>query len=78
MSDSSLFIFNALSSVQILLYINCLNYAQVARLQEQLQRERDLRATLEAGLEIPQGPLPFSATIDEKVGLFTHICFTCS
>ncbi|KAL6317562.1 hypothetical protein AAG906_030315 [Vitis piasezkii] len=39
----------------------------VARLQEQLQKERDLRTALEAGLNMSQGPLPISATIDGKV-----------
>ncbi|KAI4389816.1 hypothetical protein MLD38_001998 [Melastoma candidum] len=38
----------------------------VARLQEQLQKERDLRKALEAGLKIPRGQLP-SANIDGKV-----------
>lgn len=36
----------------------------VARLQEQLQKERDLRASLEAGLGMVQGPA--SSHIDEK------------
>ncbi|XP_042498387.1 rho GTPase-activating protein 7-like isoform X2 [Macadamia integrifolia] len=36
----------------------------VARLQEQLQREMDLREALEAGLGISPGHLPFLATID--------------
>jgi electron transfer flavoprotein alpha/beta subunit len=34
-----------------------------------LQKERDLRRILEAGIETSQGPLPVLATIDEKVGL---------
>ncbi|KAL5558521.1 hypothetical protein UlMin_034732 [Ulmus minor] len=38
----------------------------VAILQEQLQKERDLRLALEAGLKISQGPLPNLATVDEK------------
>ncbi|XP_062099955.1 rho GTPase-activating protein REN1-like [Humulus lupulus] len=38
----------------------------VARLQEQLQKERDLRLVLEAGLKMSHGPLPYLATIDEK------------
>ncbi|PON70488.1 Rho GTPase activating protein [Trema orientale] len=38
----------------------------VARLQEQLQKERDLRVALEAGLRMSHGPLPYLATIDEK------------
>ncbi|XP_075649052.1 rho GTPase-activating protein REN1 isoform X3 [Castanea sativa] len=38
----------------------------VARLQEQLQKERDLRSTLEGGIQISQWPLPVLATIDEK------------
>lgn len=39
----------------------------VARLQDQLQRERDMRMALEAGLKSPQGSFPISATIDEKI-----------
>ncbi|KAL7175874.1 hypothetical protein ACSBR2_029449 [Camellia fascicularis] len=39
---------------------------EVTRLQEQLQKEIELRTVLEAGLKMPQGPLPLSATIDEK------------
>lgn len=39
----------------------------VSRLQEQLQKERDLRAALEAGLRISQLPLPIPSTIDEKM-----------
>ncbi|KAJ7965799.1 Rho GTPase activating protein [Quillaja saponaria] len=39
---------------------------EVARLQEQLQKERDLRATLEAGLKFPQDSLPDLTNIDEK------------
>lgn len=42
---------------------------QVARLKEQLQKERDLRMALEAGLKISQGPLPNLANINEKVSL---------
>ncbi|XP_042514912.1 rho GTPase-activating protein REN1-like isoform X2 [Macadamia integrifolia] len=38
----------------------------VARLQEQLQRERDLREALEAGLGMSLGHFPVSATIDCK------------
>ncbi|KAF5461991.1 hypothetical protein F2P56_018041 [Juglans regia] len=38
----------------------------VARLQELLQKERDLRATLEAGTQTYHGHLPGLATIDEK------------
>ncbi|CAI9771322.1 unnamed protein product [Fraxinus pennsylvanica] len=38
----------------------------VSRLQEQLQKERDLRAALEAGLRISQLPLFIPSTIDEK------------
>ncbi|THG17884.1 hypothetical protein TEA_019482 [Camellia sinensis var. sinensis] len=38
----------------------------VARLQEQLQKERELRAGLEDGLKMPQGSLPTSTTIGEK------------
>ncbi|XP_022768431.1 rho GTPase-activating protein REN1-like isoform X2 [Durio zibethinus] len=39
----------------------------VARLEEELQRERDKRAALEAGLNSSQGPIFFPATIDEKI-----------
>ncbi|PON63462.1 Rho GTPase activating protein [Parasponia andersonii] len=38
----------------------------LARLQEQLQKERDLRMALEAGLRMSHGPLPYLASIDEK------------
>ncbi|XP_030502800.2 rho GTPase-activating protein REN1 [Cannabis sativa] len=38
----------------------------VARLQEQLQKERDLRLALEAGLKMSHGPLPYLTAIDEK------------
>ncbi|KAL8162380.1 hypothetical protein V2J09_013869 [Rumex salicifolius] len=37
----------------------------VARLQEQLQNEREIRAALDAGLSISQ--IPISASVDEKV-----------
>ncbi|GAB2271108.1 hypothetical protein Dimus_005956 [Dionaea muscipula] len=43
---------------------------QVARLHEQLQKERDLRAALEAGLGI--GQVPVSAGIDEKTKAELH------
>ncbi|PKI40418.1 hypothetical protein CRG98_039195, partial [Punica granatum] len=54
---------------------------EVARLQEQLQKEKDLRRALEAGLKEPRGPIPCSANIDEKkeakwrlsFGSFTHL-----
>ncbi|KAK2992107.1 hypothetical protein RJ640_023490 [Escallonia rubra] len=39
----------------------------VARLQEQLQKERELRTILEAGFHMSQGVLPVSAAIDKKV-----------
>lgn len=38
----------------------------VSRLQEELQKEKDLRVTLEVGLKMSRGPLPVSASIDEK------------
>ncbi|XP_052190680.1 rho GTPase-activating protein REN1 isoform X2 [Diospyros lotus] len=38
----------------------------VARLQEQLQKERELRTVLLAGLKTPQGSYPFSASVDKK------------
>jgi hypothetical protein len=40
----------------------------VARLQEQLQKEREKRKFLEAGLNTSKGPLQVPVTIDEKVG----------
>ena len=43
------------------------HFSQVARLQEQLQKERELRTALEAGLRISQRQLAVSSTIDEKV-----------
>ncbi|KAJ6939551.1 rho GTPase-activating protein REN1 isoform X3 [Populus alba x Populus x berolinensis] len=39
----------------------------VARLQEQLQKEREKRNFLEAGLNTSKGPLQFPVTIDEKM-----------
>lgn len=42
---------------------------QVARLQEQLQKEKSSRATLEAGLKFPPRPLSDLSSIDEKVSL---------
>lgn len=47
----------------------CWLYFQVAILQGQLNKERELRKALEAGLEMPQGSLRLSASIDEKVCL---------
>ncbi|XP_030528466.1 rho GTPase-activating protein REN1 [Rhodamnia argentea] len=38
----------------------------VARLQEQLQKERDLRKALEAGLKVTRLPVPVGAKINEK------------
>lgn len=40
---------------------------QVARLQEQLQKERDLRVALDAGLKMSPGKLPNLTAVDEKV-----------
>ncbi|KAF5942660.1 hypothetical protein HYC85_020302 [Camellia sinensis] len=51
---------------RVLTDARCWLYSQVTRLQEQLQKERELRTVLEAGLKMPQGPLPLPATIDEK------------
>lgn len=42
----------------------------MARLQEQLQKERDLRKALEAGLKVTRVPVPVEANINEKVGEF--------
>ncbi|KAK4745663.1 hypothetical protein SAY87_011975 [Trapa incisa] len=39
---------------------------EVARLKEQLQKERDIRRALEAALKEPRGSIPCSANIDEK------------
>ncbi|KAL9359388.1 hypothetical protein Peur_047511 [Populus x canadensis] len=39
----------------------------VARLQEQLQKERDKRKFLEAGLNTSKGPLQVPVTVDEKM-----------
>ncbi|XVF36606.1 hypothetical protein REPUB_Repub19eG0071600 [Reevesia pubescens] len=39
----------------------------VAKLEEELQRERDKRTALEAGLSPSQGPMVLPATIDEKL-----------
>ncbi|KAF8024788.1 hypothetical protein BT93_F1845 [Corymbia citriodora subsp. variegata] len=39
---------------------------EVARLQEQLQKERDLRQALEVGLKVTKLPVPVRANINEK------------
>lgn len=39
----------------------------MARLQEQLKKEMDLRAALEAGLKISEVPTDISSLVDEKV-----------
>ncbi|PQM33783.1 rho GTPase-activating protein REN1 isoform X1 [Prunus yedoensis var. nudiflora] len=44
----------------------------VARLQEELQKERDLTAALEAGLHISGGCVPNLATVDEKTRAELH------
>lgn len=46
---------------------NEIHSSQVARLQEQLQKERELRTALETGLGTSQRQLAVSSTIDEKV-----------
>ncbi|KAI4307476.1 hypothetical protein L6164_030658 [Bauhinia variegata] len=38
----------------------------VAKLQEQLRKEKNIRATIEAGLKTPQEPLSNSTSVDEK------------
>lgn len=43
----------------------------MARLQEELQKERDLTAALEAGLHISGGCVPNLSTVDEKVSLLS-------
>lgn len=40
---------------------------QVAQLQEQLQKERDLRAMLEAVVNMPMEHSPVSSTLDSEV-----------
>lgn len=42
-------------------------YGQVARLQEQLQTERDLRAALEIGLSMSAAQLSGAQSLDSKV-----------
>jgi hypothetical protein len=42
-------------------------FSQVARLQEQLQAERDLRAALEIGLNMSAAQLSAAQTFDSKV-----------
>jgi hypothetical protein len=44
-------------------------FLQVAKLHEQLLKEKSFRATLEAGLKFPQGPLSELSDIDEKVSI---------
>ena len=41
----------------------------MARLQEQLLKEKDLTAALEAGLKGKGGSVPNLATVDEKVSI---------
>lgn len=43
---------------------------QVARLQEQLEKEKELRAALESGLKANRGPIASSSNISEKVTLY--------
>lgn len=45
----------------------CVTFMKVARLQEQLQAERDLRAALEVGLSMSSGQLSGSRAMDSKV-----------
>lgn len=40
---------------------------QVARLQEQLEKEKELRTALESGLKTSRGPIAASSPISEKV-----------
>jgi hypothetical protein len=44
--------------------------SQVARLQEQLQTERDLRAALEIGLSMSAAQLSAAQSLDLKVRIF--------
>lgn len=55
-------------------FLNCGHslYLQVARLQEQLQKERDKRKVLEAELNTSKGPLQVPVTIDENVSSPFH------
>lgn len=52
------------------------------RLQEQFQKERELRAAMEAGLNMSSGRLPISSNIDKKVwhrlGKFFMLNWSCS
>ncbi|XP_058097013.1 rho GTPase-activating protein REN1-like isoform X4 [Magnolia sinica] len=49
----------------------------VVRLQEQLQKDRDLRGTLEAGVNMPLGQLSISSTMDGKTrACMEEIAFT--
>ncbi|XP_058097010.1 rho GTPase-activating protein 7-like isoform X2 [Magnolia sinica] len=45
----------------------------VVRLQEQLQKDRDLRGTLEAGVNMPLGQLSISSTMDGKKVADLHL-----
>ncbi|XP_058088209.1 rho GTPase-activating protein REN1-like isoform X3 [Magnolia sinica] len=54
----------------------------VARLQDQLQRARDLRETLEAGLKTPLGLLSIPSTVDSKIDQqrqhnYGSVCESC-
>lgn len=47
----------------------------MAILQEQLQKEKDLTAALEAGLKMSGGRVPNLATVDEKVSIVPLNCY---
>lgn len=49
----------------------------MARLQEELQKERDLRIVLEARLKMLQDPIPVSFTSDEQVISVTSLLVFC-
>ncbi len=49
-------------------------FLQVARLQEQLQAERDLRAALEIGLNMSAAQLSAAQTFDSKVCIALMLC----
>lgn len=51
---------------------------KVARLQEQLQAERDLRAALEVGLSMSSGQLSGSRAMDSKVCIDDSVVLYCS
>lgn len=51
---------------------------KVARLQEQLQAERDLGAALEVGLSMPSGQFSGTHGMDSKVCIDVSVGLYCS